>query len=575
MFRSGIVGSSAKEMCESAGARCFSGWAVAILIAIFFLTLVPLVVDGSRYFGDEHFYTDGAIRMIQKGDYFTPYYVTDDGLPHFNKPILTYWAVAASYKVLGISFFSSRLPFLIAGCLLIWVTYKTSLMLFHRADQAFIAAVVILSNFYLFSSSVRSTPDIFQCLFLSASLYGFMDIILNRNKTALNYAFAYIGAALAVQTKGIPGFFPIIYAFFFCRLQLRRGVRLSGLVDAKSMAVGALVALFWFVVVYYKYGDAALKGFYTDQVSHNLGGGRIVFFADCWSYLRVTATQFLPWSGLVLVALCLDSKTVRRFVQEYKDVCIFVGGWYLVLLFTFSLASFTRGRYMFPAYPLLSVVVSSLLARIMQEGRSVRVIRKAFGPLLLIGAVYGIVLILVGAFISSRILVGGILALSVSVGLYAISQRNRYQYRFAALGLSLFLMFSVHDIFVRPVFDVSPAPMMTERLLQLELQGKSVAGVGLERYTLSNIKVLSGGRIDGRNLPVDCAQEELERHPILLLSKSVKERWSAHGYNVEECGYTFTAFQLSDVWAMIRRHDKDAVFASKRVPYFLVTKARM
>jgi len=567
-----IVGSPAKKVIEFGGARYFSGWGVAVLIAVFFLTLLPLVVAGSRYFGDEHYYTDGAMRMVQKGDYLTPYYATDDGLPHFNKPILTYWVVAASYKVFGISFLSSRLPFLIAGCLLIWLTYKTSLMLFHRADDALIAAVVILSNFHLFSSSVRSTPDILQCLFISVSLYGFMDILFNRNKTVLNYMFAYIGAALAVQTKGLLGFLPIIYAFLFCRLQLRRSVGLRDLLDARSMAAGVLIALFWFVAAYCKYGDAALKGFFEDQVGSRLNGGRFAFFANCWSYLRMTAAQFLPWSGLVPVALCLDAKIARRFFQEHKDTCGFAGGWFLVFLFVFSAANLTRGRYMLPTYPLLSAVVSSLLARVLQEGRTLRVIRKTFGPLLLIGAVYGIVLIVVGVSISARVLIGGGLALSVSVGLYAISRQNDYRYALIALGLSLFLILSVQDIFVRPVFDVSPAPAMTDRLLHLELQGKPVTGVGLERFTLSNIKVLSGGRIDGRNLPATSAPEELERHPILLLSQTVQDRWNAPGYNVEECGYTLADFKFSDIWEMIKHHDKDAVFAAKRIPCFLAIR---
>ena len=372
----GVPGSPAQTVGESPGAKPWSVPGAAVLIAIFFLTLLPIMASGSRYFGDEHFYTDGAIRMVQKGDHFIPYYVTNDGLPHFNKPILTYWAVAAGYEVLGISFFSSRLVFLIAGCLVIWVTSRMAQMLFHSADAALIAAVVILSNFHLFSASVRSTPDVLQCLFLAVSLYAFMDILFNRNQTALNYAFAYIGAALAVQTKGIPGFFQILYVFLFSRLRLRRSVRMTDLLDAKSMVAGTVIALSWFVVVYCKYGDAALKGFYADQVGERLGGGRVSFFSNCWSYLRVTATQFFPWSGLLLLALCLNWKTAKRCFLEYRDVFVFVAGWYLVLLVTFSGTNFTRGRYLLPAYPLVSVVVSLLLAKSMQENRSATVLRR-------------------------------------------------------------------------------------------------------------------------------------------------------------------------------------------------------
>ena len=564
--------SAATQNTNPAHADWFNGRGVVLLAAIFFVTMLPIVVAGSRYFGDEHFYTDGAIRMVQKGDYFTPYYMTDDGLPHFNKPIFTYWMVATSYLAFGISFLSSRLPFLIAGCLLLWVTYKTSLMLVHRPQESFVAAVIILSDFLLFSSSPRSTPDIFQCLFLSASLYGFMDIIFNRNKTVMNYGLAYVGAALAVETKGIPGFFPIIFAFLFCSLRRRHGVKPSDLFDWRSIIAGATIALFWFVVVYCKRGNAALQGFYADQVSNNLHRDAVTFLANCWYYLRESASFFFPWFVLVLLALCLDAKAVRSFFREHREVCLFVGAWYLVFLMIFSMAGLNRGRYMFPTHPLLAVVISSLLARVMNESRAARLIRRTFSVFLLSGVVYGFVLILAGAFIAQRMLVGGVLALCVTLALYVISRRTDYHYGFAALGLCLFFMFSIQDIFVRPNFDISPAPMMTQRLLQRGLQGGTVIGVGLERFTLSNIEVLSGGLIEGRNLRATTAPGELDHYTVLLLSNSVRQRWNAQGYNVEECGYTLAQFNVSDLWTMITRQNKETVFATKKTPFYLAVR---
>jgi hypothetical protein len=239
------------------------------------------------------------------------------------------------------------------------------------------------------------------------------------------------------------------------------------------------------------------------------------------------------------------------------------------------MTSFPRGRYMFPTYPLLAAVISALLVRTMQEGRSARAYGIAFRLLLPIGAAYGIALILAGTFISSRILIGGILVLCVSAGLFAMLRGNHHQYGLVALGIMFFLLFSVQDIFVRPIFDISPAPTMTERLLQLKLQGTPITGVGLERYTLGNIKVLSAGQFDGRNLPSNSSEEELARHPVLLLSKPIKERLKADGYNIEECGYTLKPFRMSDFWSMIRHRNKDAVFASKKIPYFIAIRAPM
>ena len=49
-----------------------------------------------------------AVRMVRTGDYVTPHFA--DGTRRFEKPILSYWLIAASYRHLGISLFSSRLP---------------------------------------------------------------------------------------------------------------------------------------------------------------------------------------------------------------------------------------------------------------------------------------------------------------------------------------------------------------------------------------------------------------------------------------------------------------------------------
>ena len=84
-----------------------------LLLAVVLSGLVLIIPQVAKYFGDEAYYTDAAIQMVRTGDYWTPYY--PDGRMRFVKPILTYWAIVASYLVLGINFFSSRFAFVLAG----------------------------------------------------------------------------------------------------------------------------------------------------------------------------------------------------------------------------------------------------------------------------------------------------------------------------------------------------------------------------------------------------------------------------------------------------------------------------
>src|SRR4051794_20138109 len=71
---------------------------LALLLAfVFFILALPLLPLYSRYRGDEGLYTNAAMRMVNTGDYLTPYWA--DGKPRFNKPVLNYWLVAADFKI--------------------------------------------------------------------------------------------------------------------------------------------------------------------------------------------------------------------------------------------------------------------------------------------------------------------------------------------------------------------------------------------------------------------------------------------------------------------------------------------
>ena len=56
---------------------------------------------------DEGRYADIALTMVKSGDWITP---RMNGIAHLHKPPLSSWIVAASFKQLGPSEFSARLP---------------------------------------------------------------------------------------------------------------------------------------------------------------------------------------------------------------------------------------------------------------------------------------------------------------------------------------------------------------------------------------------------------------------------------------------------------------------------------
>src|SRR5579859_5250819 len=110
----------------SSGRRHRSASDVLVLIAVFLLALLPYAVSFVLMYPDENDYLDGGVLMCQSHDYLMPAW-PNDAPPDFIKPIFTYWVVLVSYKLFGFSLAAARLPFLLAGAGVVWLTHRLAL----------------------------------------------------------------------------------------------------------------------------------------------------------------------------------------------------------------------------------------------------------------------------------------------------------------------------------------------------------------------------------------------------------------------------------------------------------------
>lgn len=91
------------------------------------------------------------------GDVATPR--AADGTPRFHKPLLTYWAIAASFRAFGVGIAASRLPSLLAVVLLAWLAWRTALVWLDDRALALPAAVILLAHPETAQLATRATPD--------------------------------------------------------------------------------------------------------------------------------------------------------------------------------------------------------------------------------------------------------------------------------------------------------------------------------------------------------------------------------------------------------------------------------
>jgi len=563
---------------ESASRR---GLLCAVLVALLFVAvLLPTLGRDLGYYADESYYDDVAIRMVQTGDYVIPHYLSD-GLPHFNKPIVTYWMIAASYKLMGINFFTSRLPSLLAGCLLAWITFRLARVLFRRKESATLATLVLLSNFLIINYSVVSMPDIFQTLFLTASFCGFAAILFNKDHSLLNYALAYVGAGLAVETKGLPGLILVAYVFCFCLLlRQKTGVRCRNLVEWKMLLLGAVVAFSWFVIITIQYKSAAifghphkLDGFLADQIGDELPGkGKAHRLSNVLFYLQSPCSHFAPWLLFLAMALIPDFSLFRNFWREHKAKLLFILCWGALLVLIFSMSKQVRGRYLMPVYPMLAVIVGALLAEIIEKGRSSRWVRKTCKGMLLLMALFGLVIGLVGVWCGTALVVGGLILSIAALAFFLASLRRKDSFCFCGLAASLLIAVSVYTVLVKPAFDVSPLPGITRQLASAGLDGSKVAGVGLPTRAASQINVLSEGRIQIHGTTDKVTFGDVQKYPVILLSQEYRDKWNLEGYQFQPCGCSYREWTAADIRKLLRTRDLDSVMEGRKILYYIATK---
>ncbi len=563
-----------KSFSNGQGEQVTRRVASIILAVLFFAFLLPILSRVTTYHDDERFYTDAAVHMVRTGDYLSPRF--SDGALRTEKPILTYWLIVASYKLFGVNYTASRLPFLVAGALIVWLTYRLTWFFFRGGNEAFAAAAVMCGNVTLISSSIRSTPDVLLCLFLCTSLYGFSRILMDPDRSTLHYLAAYLGAALAVEAKGFLGLAAVAYAFFVALLFLRRSGAFPRLIHVKVMVLAALVAGSWFVAMALEHGEGALLGFTSDQVGTRFIGSRFSTVLSnlqtyAWGWMR----HFFPWSLFVPAGLLLNRKTVVEFVRRNRKPVLFIMGWYAFLLTMFLAGNINRTRYMLPAYPFMASFLGALTVRLASERLSSAVIRYVVLFCCVLTGVGALLSIPMGILIDTRFAVLGVVMAAGAYGLFHFGLKKGKPAPHIGIGLFILLAIAGFEFLVRPVFHVSPAPRMAECILERRPEGVSNAmALFVKDDYAGQIRVLSGGKIDLESRPFGPIPPGIQEHGILVLSDLPKKKLAIEEYDVVPCGWSLQDPEPDDIFEMILHAKKREVFHRLREPYYLAFRRK-
>ncbi len=313
---------------------------------------------------DEAFYAEAAREMLERRDWLTPYYNYET---RFQKPVLFYWLIGATYAVAGVGEAQARLWAALAGVGLALITAAAGRR-WRDEPTGLLAGAIVATSFGYFSIGRLSLPDLPLAFFITLTIYAALVASLDAHGRAMRW-WVLAGAAMgcAFLTKGPVGV--IVPALAIAPAWWLERARVSapakGLLAAAIVA--ALIGLPWYVAMGAVHGRVYLDSFFLGDNLERFATSRFNDPRPIWFYVPIVVGGMLPWTPLGAAAVPPLRGTRRRMsVLSWRLI-----GWAALPLLFFTLSIGKQPRYILPVLPPLALLLAmAIRARIRQRGET-------------------------------------------------------------------------------------------------------------------------------------------------------------------------------------------------------------
>jgi 4-amino-4-deoxy-L-arabinose transferase-like glycosyltransferase len=340
--------------------RAFALLALALL-------MVPLAASAPLFDPDEGLHASIAQEMVLRGDYVTPTFL---GEPFLDKPILFFWAEAASLRLFGDNETAVRVPPLLFGLFGMFAVAVLGRAMFG-ASAGLLSGAAYATMILPLGVSQVAVHDIglvgFMCIacWCVARIADASELPLVasadppvaaavRRKILLLSALAGLCLGLSILTKGLVGI--VVTGIFAACLAAYRPSTTMRLAVALSIAIGVaiLVALPWYIAMerahpgylHYYFVERHLQGYLTATQRH---AGR-----PFWYYLPIVAGGALPWTAYLVGAARSARGNPLRLV---------VWAWFGIALVFLSVGESKLVTYALPLFPALAILAGDHVDR--------------------------------------------------------------------------------------------------------------------------------------------------------------------------------------------------------------------
>ena len=314
---------------------------------------------------NEAYYVETPREMIERGDYVNPSFNYE---PRFNKPVLSYWIVAALYNVFGVSLTVQRAAIAGAAMVMLAATFFIARAASRHPMAPLLATLGLAAGPRFFMFSRRILVDMAMTAMMTLILLFFVLAERYPAHRRLFLVLMYVCVGLGVLTKGpVAAVLPALV--FLVYLAVHRELpRVREMMIPTGTLVALLIAAPWYVALYAQHGWTYITEFfigenlgrYTDTVGNQARG-------PLW-YLPVVFTDSLPWSLFLpaAVAAWLRERSGAS-VDRIRTILIL---WIGVTVLFFSFSQTKQDLYIFPIVAAIAALGADWIARALDERTS-------------------------------------------------------------------------------------------------------------------------------------------------------------------------------------------------------------
>jgi 4-amino-4-deoxy-L-arabinose transferase-like glycosyltransferase len=331
--------------------------------------------------------------MLQRHDYVVMYM---DGVRYLIRPPMHFWLVAASYKLLGESEFTTRLPVGLAMVGMVLLTFEFGRRFFGQRAGLY-GALAVATSVGMFIFTRNMIPEAIYAFAFEGIFYLFLRSWTGSLDTRVGYWGAAALCAVAVLTRALIGLlFPaaIIVAFITMTRSWRRWRELRLF---SSTAVFLAIAAPWHILASMRTPGFFWAFFINEHVNRALGTRLPHDYGavPLWLWWISHLVWLFPWSFFVPLALREFPRPVRSWRENMDpgaQARLLLFAWAGVILLFFTLESGSRLEYYsFGAWPALAMLLGLGIAHAEESDQAwLRPIQRVLaGVSVLLAAVAG------------------------------------------------------------------------------------------------------------------------------------------------------------------------------------------